>query len=297
MTISSAARTRPAGRIHELKTDPEVFQAAWDGLKTFEIRFNDRDFKVGDSLYLLETEHNGEEMRAGAPLAYTGRTQMKVVSHVLTGHGLAPGWCCLSYATDQAAADSAARTSASAGADGVNVDTPREALALLVAVYDAMGAPRGPARIRAEAALRAAPSEPSAQTRDMLDALRSWEFKAGNDIFKSITIKAPNGYSAITLSTDSNPSNVLRMLALDVISVLAAAAAPQEPAARVEQAAFEEWRARRPYGGATERDEICYRDGFKDGAGTGKQRPELDTELSTIQAALTAPVSVAGDQA
>ena len=142
--ILPTAQRRPAGRIHELKTDPEVFQAAWDGLKTFEIRFNDRDFKVGDSLYLLETEHTGEEMRAGAPLVYTGRTQMRVVSHVLTGYGLAPGWCCLSHATAQAPAPA--------------VDTTQEALALLVDVYDAMGAPRGPARIRAEAALRAAPA-------------------------------------------------------------------------------------------------------------------------------------------
>lgn len=91
------AQAPAAGRVHELKTDPGVFQAAWDGLKTFEIRLNDRDFKVGDSLYLLETEHTGEEMRAGAPLVYTGRTLMKVVSHVLTGYGLAPGWCCLSF--------------------------------------------------------------------------------------------------------------------------------------------------------------------------------------------------------
>lgn len=147
MTIQSTTRIRPAGPIHELKTDPEVFQAAWDGLKTFEIRFNDRDFKVGDSLYLLETEHTGEAMRTGAPLVYTGRTQMKVVSHVLTGYGLAPGWCCLSYETRPAPAPA--------------VDTTREALALLVDVYDAMGAPRGPARIRAEAALRAAPAADS----------------------------------------------------------------------------------------------------------------------------------------
>ena len=91
------AQAPTAGRIHELKTDPEVFQAVWDGRKTFEIRLNDRDFKVGDSLYLLETQHTGEEMRAGAPLVYTDRTMMKVVSHVLTGYGLAPGWCCLSF--------------------------------------------------------------------------------------------------------------------------------------------------------------------------------------------------------
>lgn len=145
----TARAQRAAGRIQELKTDPEVFQAAWDGRKTFEIRFNDRDFQVGDSLYLLETQHTGEEMRAGAPLVYTGRTQMKVVSHVLTGYGLAPGWCCLSFEAHQAAADAIRQ-----GAGEQNepkVDTTREALALQVDVYDAMGAPRGPARIRAEA--------------------------------------------------------------------------------------------------------------------------------------------------
>jgi hypothetical protein len=41
-------------RVHHLKTWPEYFESIMDGTKTFEVRKNDRDFKVGDHLYLEE---------------------------------------------------------------------------------------------------------------------------------------------------------------------------------------------------------------------------------------------------
>ncbi|MGE8567532.1 MAG: ASCH/PUA domain-containing protein [Achromobacter sp.] len=90
------------GNHHTLKTDPEVFQAVMTGAKTFEIRLNDRGFQVGDALRLRETRFTGAEMREGKPLEYTGRECHRVVSHVLTGYGLADGWCCLSFAAPQA---------------------------------------------------------------------------------------------------------------------------------------------------------------------------------------------------
>lgn len=41
-------------RIHELKTWPCYFEAIWYGVKPFEIRYNDRDYKPGDMLILKE---------------------------------------------------------------------------------------------------------------------------------------------------------------------------------------------------------------------------------------------------
>lgn len=87
-----------APRVHVLKTDPEVFAAVLAGLKTHEIRLNDRNFAVGDLLELYETVFPGAEMKAGAELLYTGRTAKRTVSHIQTGYGLADGWCILSFA-------------------------------------------------------------------------------------------------------------------------------------------------------------------------------------------------------
>ena len=85
---------------HFLKTDPEVFQASWDEIKGFEIRFNDRDYRPGDTLTLAETSAPGEEMKSGASLVYTGREIDQEVDYVLHGpiYGLQPGWVILSVA-------------------------------------------------------------------------------------------------------------------------------------------------------------------------------------------------------
>ena len=40
--------------IHSLKTEPKYFEAVLSGKKTFELRKNDRDFRVGDYLALNE---------------------------------------------------------------------------------------------------------------------------------------------------------------------------------------------------------------------------------------------------
>lgn len=62
---------------HELKIDQEYFEAVKDGRKKFEIRKNDRDYKVGDILVLLEYDKYYE--------AFTGE-KITVEITYLTGY-------------------------------------------------------------------------------------------------------------------------------------------------------------------------------------------------------------------
>lgn len=92
----------PAARTHELKADYHVFEAVIQGIKPWEIRLNDRQFKAGDYIYLRETRHSGEAMQAGLPLVYTGRSIRGKIHYVLQGqYGLQKDWCVLSVAWDQ----------------------------------------------------------------------------------------------------------------------------------------------------------------------------------------------------
>lgn len=64
-------------RILTLKTWPANFGLSWDGLKTWELRKNDREFQVGDLLMLTEfaPEGNGtaQGFKSGTPGHLTGR--------------------------------------------------------------------------------------------------------------------------------------------------------------------------------------------------------------------------------
>lgn len=85
---------------HELKTDGDVFRDVWQGNKNFEIRKNDRNFQVGDTLLLQETVSTGEEMASGASLEYTGYDIEVTVTYILHGpiYGLMDGWCIMAIA-------------------------------------------------------------------------------------------------------------------------------------------------------------------------------------------------------
>lgn len=62
-------------KVHELKSLPCFFIPLQDGIKTFEVRQNDRDFKAGDVLILKEYRSD--------ILKYTGRQVERLVTYVL----------------------------------------------------------------------------------------------------------------------------------------------------------------------------------------------------------------------
>lgn len=72
---------------HELKCWPEYFIAIWDGLKSFEIRKNDRNYQVGDTLRLREWHPSH---------GYTGRQVERKVSFLTDfPFGLRDGYVCM----------------------------------------------------------------------------------------------------------------------------------------------------------------------------------------------------------
>lgn len=75
--------------IHELKTWPEYFEEVFMGHKPFEVRKNDRDFRVGDTLILKEFEAGSTNY------GYTGREMARTVTYVLQGgqFGIEDGYC------------------------------------------------------------------------------------------------------------------------------------------------------------------------------------------------------------
>lgn len=78
---------------HELKTWQSYFHAVADGKKLFEIRRDDRDFRVGDLLRLRETEYGSSH--------YTGREYTRRITYILRHEedlGLKEGFAILSLA-------------------------------------------------------------------------------------------------------------------------------------------------------------------------------------------------------
>lgn len=75
-------------KLHELKILPQYYEKVLNGEKRFEIRKDDRNFKIGDIIRLCE--YDGKE--------FTGRDSLYNITYKLNGgeYGLEKGYCILS---------------------------------------------------------------------------------------------------------------------------------------------------------------------------------------------------------
>ena len=76
--------------MHKIKILPEYFEAVLTGRKRFELRKNDRNYKIGDKIELAEWEEGD----------YTGRSLTFVITYILEGcpeYGLKEGYCILGF--------------------------------------------------------------------------------------------------------------------------------------------------------------------------------------------------------
>lgn len=73
---------------HDLKTLPGYWSHVASGVKGFEVRRDDRDFQVGDTLLLREWHDLG---------GYSGREVRRTISYVLSGgqFGIVDGFAVL----------------------------------------------------------------------------------------------------------------------------------------------------------------------------------------------------------
>jgi len=96
----STSKTLSGVKLHNLKTDPEIFAANWTFTMRCNIRNNDRDFQENEIVQLWETEWSAKEMEEDdMPLQLTGRSLYFQIIHVLRGpvYGLNEGWCILTF--------------------------------------------------------------------------------------------------------------------------------------------------------------------------------------------------------
>jgi ParB family chromosome partitioning protein len=85
-----------ATRVHPIKLLADFFDAVASGEKSFELRYDDRGYRCGDTLILQEYAHG----------RYTGREITRVVTYLLCGpiFGLEKGWVAMAIATPEDAA-------------------------------------------------------------------------------------------------------------------------------------------------------------------------------------------------
>ncbi len=75
--------------VHHLKTWPKFFKKVYNNVKRYELRRDDRDFRVGDTLWLEEWNPKTKK--------YTGDYCVRTVLYIMRDFpGLKKGYCLMS---------------------------------------------------------------------------------------------------------------------------------------------------------------------------------------------------------
>lgn len=79
-------------QVHNLKTWPEYFDDLKNGLKDFEVRYNDREFSIGDEVICQEYcpekhKYSGEELH------FTIKYKSCWSDNIIMGTALKVGYC------------------------------------------------------------------------------------------------------------------------------------------------------------------------------------------------------------
>lgn len=87
--IDKKRNEKRCSMIHELKIYPQYFEKVLDGTKTFEVRKNDRDFQVGDTVVLKEFYN----------IKYSGREITVKITYILDDkfYGVSEGYIVFAF--------------------------------------------------------------------------------------------------------------------------------------------------------------------------------------------------------
>lgn len=95
LNINTTPDPRPT-KIHVVKSWPKLFGEILAGTRKHDLRLNDRDYQVRDTLWLHEYDPDRQ--------AYTGRDLKVVISAMTSGaEGLSPDYVVLSIEKDRSA--------------------------------------------------------------------------------------------------------------------------------------------------------------------------------------------------
>jgi hypothetical protein len=68
---------------HRIKCDPQPFKEVLEGTKKAELRYNDRGYRVGDTLVLMEIKYTTEAPDVLPTISLTGREINALITHIL----------------------------------------------------------------------------------------------------------------------------------------------------------------------------------------------------------------------